>query len=78
MNDKAYEYSLIQARLSIKKIIDENILFRSAASALGIYDKAIQYLPELLLIISENERGSQILDELGIDEFDEIVKMNGR
>lgn len=61
------------ARETIKRIIDENFLLRSAAVALGIYDKAILYLPELLWIISEDKRGKEILKELGLDDFDAVA-----
>jgi hypothetical protein len=61
------------ARQKIKKIIDGNIMIRSAVIALGLYDKAIFYLPELLLIIANNPRGLEIMNELGLEQVNDFA-----
>lgn len=68
---------LEQGRASIKKILDGNVMLRSALIALKLYDKAIWYLPELLLIIADNPRGKEIINELGLDQPDSLFQ-NGR
>lgn len=68
---------LEDTRITVKAILDKNIMLRSAAVALGIYDKTIIYLPELLIIIAENPRGKQIMKELGLDDIETLINSNG-
>jgi hypothetical protein len=62
-----FNLDLIQSKLN--KIINSNIIVKSAVKSNKGLENFVMYVPELLCMVASNERGLEILELTGLYEY---------